>query len=73
MTTMNIHIDEKLNGWGIKALKESLNAVPYVFDVELKISEPHVVIVEYEEHHNVPVTVLEKLSNQGLHSDIQAC
>lgn len=73
MNMMSIHIDETLAGRDIKALKDALTALPYVCNVELSSSMPHDLMVEYEEHHNMPVMILDKLSQQGLHSGIQSC
>jgi len=73
MNIMSIHIDETLDVRDITALKQALTAVPHVLNVECNSFVPHDLMVEYEGHHNVPVTILDKLSKQGLHSDIQAC
>ena len=73
MNIVSIHIDETLADPDIKQLKETLSAVPHVVNVELNASIPHDLTVEYEEHHNIPVILLDRLSRQGLHSDIQYC
>ena len=73
MNIMSIHIDETLDSENIKALKASLTTVPHVFNVELNSAVPHDLMVEYEGHHNIPVVILGKLAEQGLHTDIQSC
>ena len=73
MNIVSIHIDETLADRDIKQLKQTLSAVPHVVNVELNTSVPHDLMVEYEEHHNIPVILLDRLSRQGLHSDIQYC
>ena len=73
MNIMNIHIDEILDSKDIKALKEALTKVPHVHSVVLNSTVPRDLMVEYEKYHNVPVKILDKLSKQGLHSDVQYC
>lgn len=73
MNIMSIHIDETLDDRDVRNLKKALTIVPHVFNVELNSSVPHDLMVEYEGHHNMPVIILDKLSKQGLHSDIQSC
>lgn len=73
MDTMSIYIDETLAKGDINNLKDTLCAIPHVVNVELNPFLPHIVTVDYEEHFNIPVIVLNKLSNQGLHPDIQLC
>lgn len=73
MNTMSIHIDETLDDMKIKYIKETLSVVPHVINVEISSVAPHDLMVEYEEHHNMPVIILDKLTRQGLHPDIQYC
>lgn len=73
MNIMSIYIDETLDDRDIKDLKEALTVVPHVLNVRLNSFVPHDLMVEYEEHHNMPVIILDKLSKQGLHPDIQSC
>jgi hypothetical protein len=73
MNIMSIHIDETLGVRDIRKLKETLTAMSHVINVELNSSVPHDLMVEYEAHFNMPVIVLNKLSRQGLHSDMQLC
>ena len=73
MNIVCIHIDEKLDDRDIKYIKQELAIVPHVVNVELNPAIPHDLAVEYEEHHNMPVTILDTLSKQGLHMDVQPC
>ena len=73
MNTVIIHIDETLHERDIRLIKQELSIVPHVVNVELNAAVPHDLAVEYEEHHNVPLTILNTLSGQGLHLDIQSC
>ena len=73
MNIMNIHIDETLSNRDIRKLKNVLIAVPHVINVELNSSVPHDLMVEFEAHNNMPVIILNNLSRQGLHSDMQSC
>lgn len=73
MKMMSIHIDETLADREINKLKRTLAAIPHVVNVELNVSVPHDLMVECEEHYNMPVIILEKLFQEGLHSDVQSC
>lgn len=73
MNTISIHIDETLNPRDLEVLQDSLRSVPHVVNVALNSSAPHDMLVDFEEHHNIPVVILDSLHKQGLHTDIQAC
>lgn len=73
MNIMNIHIDETLDVQGIRKLKETLAKLPHVINVELNASIPHDLLVECEVHYNMPTIILDNLSRQGLHTDMQHC
>lgn len=73
MNIVNIHIDETLDAGRIEELKEELMRVPHVRNVEMNPAIPHDLMVEYEEHHDMPMTLLSRLSAKGLHTDIEAC
>lgn len=73
MDTMSIYIDETLGSRDISNLKDVLYGIPHIVNVEINPSEPHHVMIEYEAHYNIPVIVLNQLSEQGLHSDVQPC
>lgn len=73
MSIMSIHINETLENRDIRELKNKLMLMPHVLNIELNVSVPHNLTVEYESHYNIPVTMLNKLSKQGLHTYIQLC
>jgi len=73
MNIMNIHIDEALDSQGIKRLKDSLAMLPHVINVELNTYHPHYLLVECEEHCNMPAIILDNLTQQCLHVDVQGC
>lgn len=73
MRSINIHITETLDPARLRLLLEELGRVPHVTHVELKPEQPHELLVEYEEHHNLPVKILNRLEHAGLHPDIQYC
>ena len=70
MDTVQIYIDEKLDVEQLKRIKLILMDISYVTDVEISSQAPHGFVVEYEEHHDMPVLLIETLRNQGLHPDI---
>lgn len=73
MNTVNIHIDETINRKEMGRLYEELMTTPYVRHVELREARPHEVMVEFDEHHNMPMHLLEILQQKGLHADIVGC
>lgn len=73
MNIICIRIDDPLDAAQIKDLKADLAHLPHVSNVEMLATLPHELMVEYEEHHNVPIRLLSRLSRQGLHSDVQYC
>ena len=73
MNTVYIHIDERLDAKRMGQLRQELLRVPYVSNVELNQKLPQDMLVEFEAHHNVPLTVLHRLSRRGLHPDIMSC
>ena len=70
MNIINIHIDETLDAENIELLKDELLHVPHVNHVEMRAELPHDLMVEFEEEYDIPMTVLSRLSNHGLHSYI---
>lgn len=73
MNIICIRIDDTLDASQIKDLMADLAHLPHVANVEMLATMPHELMVEYEEHHNVPIRLLSRLSKQGLHSDVQYC
>jgi hypothetical protein len=54
-------------------LYQELMTTPHVRNVELRVAKPHDMLVEFEEHHNMPMHLLEMLQQKGLHADIVGC
>jgi hypothetical protein len=72
MNTVYIHIDETLDAGRLGDLRRELLQVPHVRHVEINARLPHDMLVEFEPHHNVPMTILHRLNRRGLHSDIMS-
>ena len=70
MHTVYIHIEEKLSDQELRALESDLREVRHVTDVEIDAGKPHDILVEFEEAHLSPMTILKELSRHGLHGDI---
>ncbi len=73
MNTVNIHIDETISRHDMGSLYQELMTTPHVRNVEVREAKPHDMLVEYEEHHNMPMHLLEMLQQKGLHADIVGC
>lgn len=70
MNTVRIYIEENLDAKRLKSLKQLIQKIPHVLDVEFSAQEPHEVVVEFEEQQNMPVKLIEVLRRQGYHPDI---
>ena len=70
MNTVQVYIDETLDPQRIENIKAMLMGIPHIHNVEMNNSMPHDMLVEYEEHYNIPMLVMDKLHHQGLHPDI---
>ncbi|NOY66266.1 MAG: hypothetical protein GXP13_02500 [Gammaproteobacteria bacterium] len=70
MNTVCIYIDETLDLQSLATLKNDLLQVPHVINVEMNNVTPHDIAVDFEPHHNIPITLLSALEKKGLHSDI---
>ena len=70
MHTIQVYIDEELDQKSLNELKILMAALPHVTNVEINTSNPHDLLVEYEEYFNIPMLVMDKLHHKGLHSDI---
>lgn len=73
MNTINVHIDETIGSNELSGLRQELLSAPHVRDVQLNASMPHDVLVEFDEHENVPMHVLDIFKEHGLHADIVGC
>lgn len=72
MHTVYIHIDESLDHDRLATLQTDLRKMDHITDVEVNDKTPHDVLVEFEEQHISPMTILEALSNKGVHADIMS-
>ena len=70
MHTIQVYIDETLDAKGLNELRKLLLALPYVENVAFNTSTPHDVLIEYEEHHGMPMQIVETMNSRGIHTDI---
>ena len=73
MNTINIHIDETIDSNEFSGLRQELLSTPHVRDVQFNTKMPHDMLVEFDEHENVPMHVLDVFKGHGLHADIVGC
>jgi hypothetical protein len=73
MNTINLHIDETLGRRELDILRAALLSTSHVRDVHYSTTLPHDMLVEFDEHENVPMHVLGVMKEQGLHADIVGC
>ncbi len=72
MHTVYIHIDENLDHDNLVSLQSDLRKMKHITDVEVNDKTPHDVLVEFEEKHISPMTILDVLSKRGVHADIMS-
>jgi len=70
MHSIQVYIDEELDPKALNEVKQLMQALPHVTNVEINNNQPHDILVEYEKHFNIPMLVMDKLHHQGLHPDI---
>lgn len=70
MHTIQVYIDDNLDSKSLNEVKQLMQGLPHVINVEINTARPHDMLVEYEEHYNIPMLVMDKLHHQGLHPDI---
>ncbi len=73
MHTIYIHIDEDLDERQLFSLKDELQTLESVSDVEVNALLPHDMLVEYEETSITPMAILRELHRCGVHCDIMTC
>ncbi len=73
MNTINIHVDETISSDTFSGLRQKLMSDPHVRDVQFNPHTPHDMLVEFDEHENVPMHVLGIFKEHGLHADIGGC
>lgn len=70
MHSIQVYIDEELDPKSLNELKQYMQMLPHVTNVEVNFAQPHDLLVEYEEHFNIPMLIMDKLHHKGLHPDI---
>lgn len=73
MRAIQIHFHDRLDTQRLDQVREQLMSLPHVNNVEVEAGKAHDVLVEFEERHNIPMSVMDVLHHQGLHPDITAC
>jgi cell division septal protein FtsQ len=70
MHTIQVYIDETLDAKNLDELRKTLLSLPYIENVAINTDSPHDVLIEYEEHHVMPMQIVETMNKQGIHTDI---
>ncbi|MGD8783818.1 MAG: hypothetical protein PVG75_05245 [Thioalkalispiraceae bacterium] len=70
MNSVQLYIEEDLDEKTIANIKSMLMAIEHVVDVEISNKSPHEFVIDFEEHHNMPMRIIESLKEQGYHPDI---
>lgn len=70
MNTVQLYIEENLDAQSIMRIKKLLMEIEHVKDVEISSQSPHEVVVDFDEHHNMPMKIIEVLKAEGYHPDI---
>lgn len=70
MHTIQVYIDETLDAEGLNELRELLLTLPHVKNVAFNTRMPHDVLIEYEEHHVMPMQIVATMNQRGIHTDI---
>jgi hypothetical protein len=73
MNSVYIHIDETLDSGDLQRIGSELKRIPQVTDVEFNDRQPHDVLVEYTPHPSMPMGILQRLTELGVHSDVTSC
>ncbi|GMQ84209.1 MAG: hypothetical protein BMS9Abin08_1650 [Gammaproteobacteria bacterium] len=72
MHTIYLRIDEELDETGMSTLKDGMRGIAHITDVEINARTPHDMLVEFEEDHISPMTILRELGRRGVHADIMS-
>ena len=70
MNTIRIYVDENLNAKNVENIDKLLKSINHVEDVEFGRDDPHELLVEYDEHYDMPIRIAEALRAKGYHPDI---
>ena len=72
MHTIYLRIDEDLDESGMNSLREGMQSVSHITDVEINTRTPHDMLVEFEEDYISPMAILRELDRRGVHADIMS-
>jgi len=70
MNSIQLYIEEDLDKDAIFNIKNLLLEIEHVVDVEISSQSPHEFVVDFDEHHNLPMKIVETLKDKGYHPDI---
>jgi len=70
MHSIQVYLDDSLPADKLEEVKASLLSMPFVKYVVINGSDRHDLMVDYDEHHGMPMDIIDKISSQGLHPDI---
>lgn len=70
MSVVQLYIEENLDEKAIARIKTILKGIKHVTDVEISNKSPHEFVIEFEEHYNLPIKIIEILKSEGYHPDI---
>jgi hypothetical protein len=73
MRAIQIHFHDRLNNQLLDQVRTQLLSMPYISNVEIESGKAQDLLVEFEEHHNIPMSVMDVLHHQGFHPDITSC
>lgn len=73
MHAIQIHFHDKLDNQRLDQVRHELMALPHVSNVEIEQGRDHDMLVEFEEWHNIPMSIMDVLHQEGLHPDITSC
>lgn len=68
-----IHIDDAIDSMRASVIREELKQLPHVVNVESSNRSLQNLTIEFERHHNVPMSVLARLEKRHLHPDMLPC
>jgi len=70
MNSIQLYIDENLDEKSRTRLRIMLMEIEHVKDVEISSQSPHEFVIDFEEHHNMPMKIISALKAEGYHPDI---
>jgi len=70
MHTIQVYLDESLPVKKLAEVKAAILSMPFVENVVINENDNHDLMVDYDEHHGMPMDILDTISSKGLHPDI---